>query len=125
MGMHTVVETPTFLRQAKAAGVTEAELDAIKKAIAKNPQSGAIVPGTGGARKLRFAPAGRGKRGGYRTIHYYAADDVPVFLLTVLSKGQRADLSRAEQNQLRRILSVLADEYRKNTKAKVRQIRRR
>ena len=44
---------------------------------------GDLIPGTGGARKFRFAKAGMGKRSGYRIISYYAADDVPVFLLDV------------------------------------------
>ncbi|XYD06298.1 hypothetical protein R1A28_21160 [Methylorubrum populi] len=40
-----------------------------------------------------MAGKGRGKSGGYRIISYYAAADVPVFLLALVSKGQRADIS--------------------------------
>jgi hypothetical protein len=110
--VHTVVETPTYLNQAKRAGVSAEELDAIAMHIAANPACGDLIPGTGGARKVRFAPSGRGKRGGYRVIHFFAADDVPLFLLAIISKGQRADLTQGEKNELRKILGGLADEYR-------------
>ncbi|MCX7304421.1 MAG: hypothetical protein NTV73_08780 [Hyphomicrobiales bacterium] len=36
---------------------------------------GDIMPGTGGARKLRFAGRGKGKSGGYRIITFYADAD--------------------------------------------------
>jgi hypothetical protein len=116
--VHTVVETPTYLNQAKRAGVSADELDAIAMYIAEHPVCGDLIPGTGGARKVRFAPEGRGKRGGYRIVHFFAADDVPVFLLAILSKGQRADLTQGERNGLRRILGSLADEYRTASKMK-------
>ena len=46
-------------------------------------------------------------------MSYYAGADVPVFLLNVFTKGDRANLSRAEQNALQAILSKLAATYRK------------
>jgi hypothetical protein len=110
--VHTVVETPTYLTQAKRAGVSAEELNAIAMHIAADPACGDLIPGTGGARKVRFAPSGRGKRDGYRVIHFFAADDVPVFLLAIISKGQRADLTQSEKNELRKILGSLADDYR-------------
>jgi hypothetical protein len=48
---------------------------------------------------------------------------VPVFLLALVSKGQRADLSQAERNELRTILGTLAEAYRAGVRAKVRQLR--
>ena len=58
---------------------------------------GELIPGTGGASKFRFPKAGMGKRSGYRVISYFAAEDVPVFLLDVLDKGERLNLSEAEK----------------------------
>jgi hypothetical protein len=63
--------------------------------------------------KLRHAGRNRGKSGGYRTVHYFAGDDVPVFLLALIDKGQRANLSKAEVNELARELSAMAENYRK------------
>lgn len=122
--MHAVLLTPTFETQLKAAGVSEVELSAIVSAIAQNPLAGDLIVGTGGARKLRFPSKGKGKSGGYRTVHYYAGEDVPVFLLALISKGQRADLSQAERNELRDILATLADAYRTGVERTVKSLRR-
>ncbi len=59
----TVVETPTFLRQAEKVW-TEEERTALVDHIARNPESGVLIPDTGGVRKLRWSRAGTGKRGG-------------------------------------------------------------
>jgi hypothetical protein len=113
--MHTVLYTSVFLRQAEAAGLSEEELQAIAVAIAAEPLSGDLMPGTGGARKLRFARSGSGKSGGYRTIHYFGGSDVPVFLLALIDKRQRENLTTAERNELARILPKIADAYRKGS----------
>jgi hypothetical protein len=70
------------------------------------------MPGTGGARKIRSAGRGKGKSGGYRVVTYFAAPDIPVFMLAVINKGERANLSKAEQNELRKELSAIAEDYR-------------
>ena len=110
--MQTVVETPDYLRDARAAGITDSERRAIVDHVAANPQAGDLIVGSGGARKLRFAAPGRGKSGGYRVVTYYGAGDLPVFLLNVFKKGDRVNLSKAEINELREELSHLAREYR-------------
>lgn len=111
--MHTIVETPVFIRSAKNAGVTEAELDEIKAFLAMTPDAGDEMPGTGGARKLRFAGKGKGKSGGYRVITFYSGEDIPVFLLDIYSKGEKIDLTQDEKNTLRKILGSIADSYRR------------
>ncbi len=72
--------------------------------------------GTGGARKIRFAGRGKGKSGGYRIVTFYAGKDIPVFLLSIFSKGEKADLSQAERNEFKQILTSLAETYRKGVK---------
>src|SRR5208283_3591645 len=99
--MHCVMETEAFARQASAVGLTEDERHEIATLLSEEPTRGELIPGTGGARKFRFAKAGMGKRAGYRIISYFAAEDVPVFLLDVLDKGSRLNLSVVEKNQLR------------------------
>ena len=66
--MQTVVETPVFIRSAAQAKVSEAELDEIRTLVAENPTAGDAMPGTGGARKLRFAARGKGKSGVSTTV---------------------------------------------------------
>jgi len=88
--VHTVLETPTFLRDVAQSGMSEDQHERIARQIAENPTRGDIIPGTGGARKVRFAGRGKGKSGGYRVITYFAANDVPVLLLALIDKGERA-----------------------------------
>ena len=110
--VHTVVTTPTFERQARQAGLSEDVIAEMVSWLAANVTAGDLIVGTGGARKVRFARAGSGKSGGYRTIHYCGGDDVPVFLLAVIDKGKRANLSRAERNELSTLLPKIAEAYR-------------
>jgi hypothetical protein len=109
--MHTVVETPAFLADAKSAGLLDEERMALVDFIATHPDAGDEIPGSGGARKLRLAGRGKGKSGGYRVITFYSGRDVPVFLLNLFSKGERANLSKAEVNALRVILGRIVDVY--------------
>jgi len=110
--MQSVIETPDFLRDADRAGLTAEERGRIVTKLASEPTAGVDIPGTGGARKLRFAGRGKGKSGGYRVITFYAGQDIPVFLLNVFAKGDKVDLSQAERNELRRELAGLAADYR-------------
>jgi hypothetical protein len=110
--VHAINKTPMFLRKAAVAGMTDVELDAVEDYIARNPQEGVVMPGTGGCRKVRVATQGKGKSGGYRLITYYAGDDVPVFLLNVYAKSDKGNLSKAECNALRQLTAQLADAYR-------------
>ena len=116
--MHTVIETPDYLQDAKDAGLSEDEMAVIIRIIASNPKAGDVMVGTGGARKLRFAASGKGKRGGVRTVHYFGGDDVPVFMLAVIKKGDRDNLSKAECNALRKELQGIADAYRTSVKGR-------
>src|SRR5262249_53177886 len=96
--MHGVIETQTFLKDAADAGMAEEERLEIVNWIASDPVQGDLMPGTGGVRKVRFAGRGKGKSGGYCVVTYFAAADVPVLLLAIINKGERADLSKAERN---------------------------
>lgn len=98
--MHTVIETPAYLNAADDAGMTADERDAVIKLLAETPDAGDLMSGTGGCRKVRIAGRGKGKSGGYRVITYYVHGGVPVFLLTVFSKGERANLTKAQRNAL-------------------------
>lgn len=105
--MHSVIETSAYLRAADREGLDEKERVAIVTLVAIDPTAGVVVPGTGGARKLRFAGRGKGKSGGYRVITYYAGQECPVFLLDVYGKGRRTDISMAERNAIRRWTATL------------------
>jgi hypothetical protein len=122
--VHAVLETSTFLRDVAQSGMSEVEHESIVRRIAADPMRGDIIPGTGGARKVRFAGRGKGKSGGYRVVTYFAAEDVPVLLLALIDKGDRADLSQAERNELRAELHGFADDYRAGVKTSAAELRK-
>lgn len=110
--MHTVVETPSYLSAARAAGIDDQLRADIVGMVADNPGLGDVLEGTGGFRKFRVARPGGGKSGGYRVVTYYWADDIPVFLITVFAKNQRANLTQAERNELKKLSSRIVETYR-------------
>jgi hypothetical protein len=105
--LQTVAETSAYLAAADQAGMTEADRWTVIDLLAANPSVGELMVGTGGCRKFRLAGRGKGKSGGYRIITYFGGDDMPVYLLTVFSKGERANLSRAECNALSQVAKRL------------------
>ena len=113
--MHTVIETPTFISKCRRYQISESDREAIIDFVAKNPDAGDVIKGSGGARKLRFAAPGRGKSGGYRVVTFYSGQDIPVFLLSIFAKGDKTNLTDSEVNVLRTVLRTLADEYRRRT----------
>jgi len=113
--MQTVVETRAFISAADDAGLTEDERDAIKIAIAVNPTMGDIMVGTGGARKFRWRGRGKGKSGGYRVVSYFGGGDIPVFLFTVFSKGEKANLNAVDKQVLKVVIASLSEYGRKSS----------
>ena len=111
--MHTVCELKTFLRDAAKAGMTLDDIDKLVEFLSLNPLAGDEIKGTGGCRKVRVGGRGKGKSGGLRTITFFSGAELPVFLITVFSKGERSDLSKADQNYLAGMTKELVSEYRK------------
>jgi hypothetical protein len=118
--MQAVVELPGFAAAVRDAGLSEREAQRIVDRIAGVPTAGDPIPGTGGARKVRFAGRGKGKSGGYRVITFYSGPGVPVFLITLFAKGEKVDLTQAERNAIKRELAGLVEDYRRGTMRHVR-----
>lgn len=102
----------------------EKDRDSIVNLIARNPGAGVLIPGTGGARKIRFAGRGKGKSGGYRIITFFGGDDIPVFLLDILGKGSRADLTPTERNTMRAALTRLPAAWREMNRRRIALLRK-
>jgi hypothetical protein len=70
------------------------------------------MQGTGGVRKLRWAKEGGGKSAGVRVVYYYHNEDVPLFMLSLFGKNEKANLSKSECNILSKLTKILAVSYR-------------
>lgn len=104
--MQTVIETAHYLSRA-AKRLTEAERVAVVDLLAFDPKAGAVITGTGGLRKVRFAPAGSGKSGGVRVIYFHFSDEAPLYLFTVFAKNEKADLSAQERAALAKVAKAI------------------
>ncbi len=104
--MLTVAEVPEYLRRSKGL-LSADEREAVVAYLAANPTAGDLIPETGGVRKLRWARGGRGKSGGVRVIYYYHSDRIPLYLLTIFAKGERANLSAEERHELAQLTTTL------------------
>ncbi|MHB9030916.1 MAG: type II toxin-antitoxin system RelE/ParE family toxin [Candidatus Latescibacterota bacterium] len=72
-----------------------------------HPLSGVVIEGTGGIRKLRWARKSQGKSGGLRVICFFYYEKIPLYVLTIYSKGKKDDISAEERNQLAKLVEVL------------------
>jgi hypothetical protein len=114
--LHAVAELPQFLRDAAAVGMSEAEHQAIVDAIASTPRQGDEIRGSGGVRKVRFAGRGKGKSGGYRVVTAYFGPNVPVYLVALLSKGERGNFTAAEIAKFKTLTGEIARYWQRRTK---------
>jgi len=110
----TVVETAEFLKKARSL-MPELAREDLVAFIAQNPESGEIIPETGGVRKIRWALQGKGKRGGARVIYYFHNENFPLFLLTAYAKNQKENLTNAERNEMQRLVPLLTAGYPKKS----------
>ena len=104
--MQTVAELPEFLRKSQSL-LSEQERQLLISHLAEFPKSGVLIRGTGGIRKLRWARPGGGKSGGFRVIYYYHDERLPLYLLTMFGKNERANLSEAERNELAKLTKLI------------------
>jgi hypothetical protein len=101
-----VVETQPFQRQAEKIW-DEEERMALIDHVARNPENGIIVPGTGGVRKMRWGRAGSGKRGGARVIYFYFHEEAPLYLLLAYAKARAEDMSSEEKRGMAAVAAAL------------------
>jgi len=109
VAQQTVVETPEFIRRADAVGVSNEEREDLISLLAANPEAGVALGG--GLRKLRVARQGGGKSGGYRVLYFFRTRRLPLFLLTVFAKNEKANISPAEKADLIQLCDLIANTY--------------
>jgi hypothetical protein len=107
----TVAETRFFERKV-AQLLSESEKSELIAYLSANPASGVLIKGTGGIRKLRWARGGHGKSGGLRVIYYFHSRKVPLYLLTIFGKNEKANLSMEEKQSLSGLVGTLIKSYR-------------
>jgi hypothetical protein len=108
--MQTVVETPSYLKAAEKLFSSE-ERGAIVAMVSGDPACGDLITGTGGFRKVRFGRSGMGKRGGARIVYIFRGAQFPIFLIAAYGKNEKANLTKAERNELAKMADTMFTSY--------------
>lgn len=89
--MFSFIESKLFSRLV-GEYLTDDEYARLQGTLIEAPEGGALVPGSGGVRKLRWAQPGRGKRGGIRVIYYAKTREGVIWMLTIYAKNEEANI---------------------------------
>ena len=98
--MFTIVESSLFSRLVFGY-LSEEEYEGLKLFLALNPESGDVIPGSGGLRKLRWIRMGTGKRGGVRVIYFLRTSRGEIALLTLYAKSRLGNIPPNIARQLK------------------------
>ena len=101
------VELPSFMARWKSLGLNDADLLRLEIELLNNPKVGAVLQGTGGVRKVRFAFDDRGKSGRIRVNDIDFEIYEKIFLLTAYAKADQANLTKQERNDLKGLVELL------------------
>ena len=101
------VELPLFRSKWKALGLNDNDLKRLQEEMLLDPKTGAVLKGTGGIRKTRFAFEHRGKSGSIRVIYIDFEVYEKIYLLTAYPKNEKDNLTKAERNELRELVEIL------------------
>lgn len=111
--IRTFVELPIFSKRWEEIGLGEDELLALQIMLLKDPQSGPIMEGTGGIRKVRFPLENKGKSGSVRVCYADFAEYEVTYLITAFAKNEKENLTKEEKNTLKKLVKALKDEAAK------------
>jgi len=104
-----IVETSVFTRRVLNL-LTAEEYRQLQLVLVEYPDSGKVIAGSGGLRKIRWSMAGSGKRGGVRVIYYWAVRRNILLMLMIYAKNEMDDLSPVQLRVLRRLVEEEYDE---------------
>ncbi len=109
------IETKRFTAAWGELWLTVEDLMAMQDMIKIDPTRYPVIPGTGGLRKMRFAPpsSGKGKRGALRVCYAYLKRFAAIVLVLVYPKNDVADLSPADKKAVKKLLGEVEKEFDK------------
>lgn len=99
----TLIQVATFVKKFRKLGLTDEDLEALERQIMDHPDAGVVMAGTGGVRKIRFAPPSwnTGKSGATRVCYALFATIDTVYFLTVFGKNKQANLTADERKTIK------------------------
>ena len=102
------IETSVFTRQVTSL-LADDEYSQLQMALFARPDMGAIIPDSGGLRKIRWSISDRGKRSGVRVIYYWVVSQDQILMLFMYPKSEQGDLT---PKQLKILREIVEKEYK-------------
>ena len=96
--------TLEFDKQWKRMGLDDEDRRKLENEIAENPSIGAVMKGTGGLRKVRYAPEGRGKSGGSRVLYVDFVVLERIYLVYAYPKNEKDSITSAERELFKKLI---------------------
>lgn len=112
--IRTFIEVPLFTKRWKEIGLNDDDLLALQIMLLKDPESGPVMEGTGGIRKVRFALNNKGKSGSVRVCYTDFAEYEVTYLITAFTKNEQENLTKEEKNVLKKLVKCLKEEAARN-----------
>lgn len=105
----TFIMTPAFDRSWSAMGLDDGDLTILQNTLLIDPEAGEVIPGTGGARKVRVSAKDHGKRGGARVIYVDLVVLEEIYLLAAYAKNVQTDMTEDEKKIIRNLIRALKE----------------
>jgi hypothetical protein len=111
----TFVQLRAYVADAHRLGLTDDDQRDLENLLLERPNSGAVMSGTGGLRKLRHAPrrSSGGKSGGIRVCYVYFPTYAHLFFVAAFAKSDQANLTAMEKRQIRTLLHQIEKELQR------------
>ena len=112
----TFVELPIFRSRWKDMGLDDNDLKRLQEELLADPKVGAVLRGTGGVRKMRFAFEQKGKSGSVRVIYVDFEVYEKIFLITAYPKNEKDNLTDSERNEIKQMIHALEEQLKENAR---------
>ena len=105
----TFIQLAPFVADWRRLKLTDGDLVALEAALIDHPEAGPVMAGTGGVRKVRFAPPSwhTGKRGAARVCYVHFPGFAAVYLVAAFGKNEKPNLTPAERKALAALMPRL------------------
>lgn len=110
--IRTFIEVPLFTKRWMEIRLTDLDLLQLQIMLLKDPESGPVIEGTGGIRKVRFPLENRGKSGSVRVCYTDFAEYEVTYLITAFTKKEQENLTNEEKTVLRKLIKSLREAER-------------
>ena len=109
----TFIQVSRFVARWRGLKLNDGDLSALESLLMDRPDSGDVMAGTDGVRKVRFAPSRHaGKSGAFRVAYAYFRAGETVYLPTIFGKNEQQKFTAAQSAKFKVLMKVLAAYHR-------------